>query len=45
MKTLTNEEFEKLLKKYGVKTMESFEINEIVKYTPEQKKILKKKEK
>ena len=30
MKTLTNEEFEKLLKKYGVKTMMTFEINEII---------------
>ena len=45
MKTLSDKEFEKLLKKYSVKTMMTFEINEIVKYTPEQKKILKKKEK
>ena len=45
MRELTNEEFEELLKKYGAKTMMTFEINEIFKYTPEQKKILKKKEK
>lgn len=42
MKTLTNEEFEKLLKKYGAKTMESFEINEVFTYTQKQKNILKK---
>lgn len=45
MRELTDHEFEKYLKHYGAKTMMTFEINEIVKYTPEQKKILKKKEK
>lgn len=41
MKTITNKEFNKLLKQYSAKTMEVFEINEVFKYTPEQKKKLK----
>lgn len=42
MKKLDDKKFKKLLKKYGAKTMEVFEINEIFKYTPEQKKVLKR---
>lgn len=39
--TLTNKEFKELLETWGAKTMEVFEINQVFKYTDEQKKILK----
>ncbi len=41
MKTITNKEFNNLLKQYSAKTMEVFEINEVFKYTPKQKEKLK----
>ena len=41
-KNITDKEFNKLLKEYGAKTMEVFSINQIFKYTKEQKKILKR---
>lgn len=42
MKELDDKKFDKLLKKYGAKTMETFEINEVFKYTKKQLKIIKK---
>ena len=42
MKTITDKKFNTLLKQYSAKTMEVFELNEVFKYTPEQKKVLKK---
>ena len=41
MRELTDHEFEKYLKRYGAKTMMTFEINEIIKYNKNQKKKLK----
>ena len=41
MRTLKQEEFKKLLKQYGAKTMEVFDINETFKYTKEQKNMIK----
>ena len=43
--TLTDKEFKELLKSWGVKAMESFEINELFNYTQKQKNILKKENK
>lgn len=40
---INDKEFNKLLEKYGAKTMESFDINQNLKYSKEQKEILKKK--
>lgn len=39
---INDKEFNKLLKKHGAKTMEVFDINQIFKYSKEQKDILKK---
>lgn len=40
---INDKEFNKLLEKYGAKIMESFDINQNLKYSKEQKEILKKK--
>ncbi len=38
---VNDKKFNTLLKQYSPKTMEVFELNEVFKYTPEQKKKLK----
>lgn len=43
--TLTNREFEELLKSWGSKSMESFDINEVFSYTEYQKRRIKEVDK
>ena len=43
--TLTNIEFEELLKSWGSKAMESFDINEVFRYTEYQKRRIKEVDK
>lgn len=42
---VNDKKFNTLLKQYSAKTMEIFELNEVFKYTPEQKKVLKQAQK